>query len=89
VNDIALALEDPQALARQAVVGYEHPVLGDVRTVASPLRLGDPPRPVERAPFLGEHTAEILADVCGYSAERIAELAAVGVFGDPAVEAGG
>jgi crotonobetainyl-CoA:carnitine CoA-transferase CaiB-like acyl-CoA transferase len=82
VNDIAQALGDPQATAREAVVGYEHPVLGDVRTVASPLRLSDSPQPVERAPLLGEHTAEILADVCGYPAERVAELAAVGVFGD-------
>jgi crotonobetainyl-CoA:carnitine CoA-transferase CaiB-like acyl-CoA transferase len=89
VNDIALALGDAQATAREAVVGYEHPVLGDVRTVASPLRLSDSQRPVERAPFLGEHTAEILADVCGYSAERIEQLAAVGIFGDLGAEAGG
>jgi crotonobetainyl-CoA:carnitine CoA-transferase CaiB-like acyl-CoA transferase len=86
VNDLPLALADEQAIAREAVVGYEHPVLGDVRTVATPLRLSDSPRPVERAPFLGEHTAEILAGVCGYSRERIAELAAVGVFGDPGAD---
>src|SRR6266540_1177418 len=89
VNNIALALGDAQAIAREAVVGYEHPVLGEVRTVATPLRLSASPRPIERAPFLGEHTAEILADVCGYSAERIAELAGVGVFGDPGAKAGG
>ena len=33
------------------------------------------------APFLGEHSAQVLADVCGYSRERIDELAALGVLG--------
>ena len=82
VNDVAEALADPQAVAREAVVTYEHPLLGQVRTVDSPLRLGGSARRLGRAPFLGEHTSDILRDVCGYSAERIEELAALGVL-DP------
>jgi crotonobetainyl-CoA:carnitine CoA-transferase CaiB-like acyl-CoA transferase len=81
VNDVGAALEEPQALARGAVVELEHPVLGTVREVASPLRLGDE-APVARAPFRGEHTGSVLAEVCGYSREQIDELAAAGVFGD-------
>jgi len=80
VNDVAAALEDPQTQARGAVLELDHPVLGNVREVASPLRLGDEP-PVARAPFRGEHTASVLSEVCGYSLERIDELAASGVFG--------
>jgi crotonobetainyl-CoA:carnitine CoA-transferase CaiB-like acyl-CoA transferase len=80
VNDVASALEDPQAQARGSIVELEHPALGTVRQVASPLRLGDR-QPLERAPFRGEHTESVLADVCGYSAERIRELATAGVFG--------
>jgi crotonobetainyl-CoA:carnitine CoA-transferase CaiB-like acyl-CoA transferase len=80
VNDVAAALEDPQTVARGSVVEAEHPALGTVRQVASPLRLGDD-APVRRAPFRGEHTESVLAEVCGYDAERIEELAAAGVFG--------
>ena len=81
VNDITRALADPQAAARDAVVEYEHPALGLVRTVDTALRLDGPRQLPERAPFLGEHSAQVLADVCGYSRERIDELAALGVLG--------
>jgi crotonobetainyl-CoA:carnitine CoA-transferase CaiB-like acyl-CoA transferase len=81
VNGVAEALADPQALARAAVVGYDHPVLGEVRTVGTPLRLSTSEPPLDRGPFLGEHTTPILADVCGYSEDRIEELARLGVFG--------
>jgi crotonobetainyl-CoA:carnitine CoA-transferase CaiB-like acyl-CoA transferase len=83
VNDVAAALDDPQAQARASVVETEHPALGTVRHVASPLRLGDE-LPLARAPFRGEHTESVLAELCGYSRERIDELAAAGIFGDEA-----
>jgi crotonobetainyl-CoA:carnitine CoA-transferase CaiB-like acyl-CoA transferase len=54
VNDVEEALRDPQAEARGAVVEYEHPTLGTVRQVASPLRLSGPEPPLRRAPFRGE-----------------------------------
>ena len=38
---------------------YEHPALGTVRQVASPLRLSDADPPVGRAPFRGEHDEEV------------------------------
>ena len=81
VNDVASALEDPQAQARGSIAEIDHPALGRVRQVASPLRLGDE-APLERAPFRGEHTESVLGEVCGYSCERIDELAAAGVFGN-------
>ena len=83
VNDVAEALEDPQTVARGAVVEYEHPHLGTVREVASPLRLsGELPTP-SRAPFLGEHTDAVLREVCGYSDEQTAALREAGAFGRP------
>ena len=81
VNDVATALADPQVGARDGIVSYEHPTLGAVRQVATPLRLGDEPAPVARAPLRGEHTEAVLAELCGYGAERIAELRAAGAFG--------
>jgi crotonobetainyl-CoA:carnitine CoA-transferase CaiB-like acyl-CoA transferase len=81
VNDLAQALADPQAVARENVVEYVHPVLGVVRAVGTAIRLDGLEQPIERAPFLGEHSTQIAREVCGYSAERIDELAALGVFG--------
>jgi crotonobetainyl-CoA:carnitine CoA-transferase CaiB-like acyl-CoA transferase len=82
INDVQAALEDPQVVARGAVVEIEHPRLGTVREVASPLRVGDEERPIRRGPFRGEHTREVLEELCGYSRERIDELATAGAFGD-------
>jgi crotonobetainyl-CoA:carnitine CoA-transferase CaiB-like acyl-CoA transferase len=53
-----------------------------VREIASPLRLsGELPEPA-RAPFLGEHTEELLQELCGYSEERTAQLRDAGAFGE-------
>jgi crotonobetainyl-CoA:carnitine CoA-transferase CaiB-like acyl-CoA transferase len=62
VNDLEAAFEDPQALAREAVVELHHAELGGVRHIASPLRLSGPRRAPTRAPRLGEHTHELLDD---------------------------
>jgi crotonobetainyl-CoA:carnitine CoA-transferase CaiB-like acyl-CoA transferase len=79
VNDVAAALAERQAIARGAVVEYEHPTFGIVRTTRSPLRLSGPDAPLRRGPYLGEHTEEVLRDICGYDAARIDDLVASGV----------
>jgi crotonobetainyl-CoA:carnitine CoA-transferase CaiB-like acyl-CoA transferase len=76
VNGVLEAVEEAR------IVAYEHPQLGTVRQVASPLRLSDGELPVRPAPARGEHTEEVLVKLCGYSAERVRALAAAGVFGD-------
>jgi len=53
VNDV------PGAVGEARIVEYEHPTLGTVRQVASPLRLSDAEPPVGRAPFRGEHDDEV------------------------------
>jgi crotonobetainyl-CoA:carnitine CoA-transferase CaiB-like acyl-CoA transferase len=82
VNTVADALEDDQATARGAVVEVDHPRLGPVREVATPLRVGDERRPPGPGPARGEHTDEVMLELCGYSAGRQAELRAAGVFGE-------
>ena len=64
------------------MVEYEHPRLGTVRQMASPLRLSGAEPPVRPAPARGEHTEEVLVELCGYAPERVRELADGGVFGD-------
>lgn len=81
VQSVAEALADPQTLARGNVTEIDHPNLGAVRTIASPLRLTEGRREPCRAPFRGEHTDDVLAELCGYDADRIAALEARGAFG--------
>ncbi len=85
VNSVEEALEDPQTVARDDIVEHDHPTLGRVRSIRTPLRLADGDesleRPSERGPFRGEHTEQVLRDICGYGPERLRELAGAGVFG--------
>ncbi len=83
VYDVGEALADKQAEARGSVVETEHPSLGTVRQVASPLRVNLDQEPFrhERGPFRGEHTDQVLRDVCGYDDERIATLRDSEAFG--------
>ncbi len=81
VNSVLEALEDPQTLARGDVVEHEHPVLGRVRSIRTPLRLTEGERPPSRGPFRGEHTEQVLVELCGYTPERVRALRAAGVFG--------
>jgi crotonobetainyl-CoA:carnitine CoA-transferase CaiB-like acyl-CoA transferase len=89
INTVEEALVDEQTVARADIVEHEHPVLGQVRTIRTPLRLSQGEesleRPAMRGPTRGEHTAEVLAGLCGYPAEKVRELAAAGAFGDVAV----
>lgn len=81
INDIAAGLQDPQTAARGMIVRTEHPRFGDVRQVASPVRVGEPRDDHRRAPLRNEHADEILSGLLGLSAERVAELAEAGAFG--------
>ena len=85
INDVAGALADPQTIARDDVVEHDHPTLGQVRSIRTPLRLATGADRLERkpsrAPFRGEHTEEVLVDLCGYEPERVRSLRDAGVFG--------
>jgi len=73
----------PAALQEARLVEYDHPELGTVRQVASPLRLSGDEQPARAAPTRGEHTEAVLVELCGYSRERVVELEGAGVFGQP------
>ncbi len=74
-------VEDPQVLARDAVVPIVDPALGPVRQQAPVPRLDRTPLRVARgAPLLGEHTDEVLVELLGLSADEIAALRTDGVI---------
>ena len=57
INDYAEAFADPQIRAREMVVEVDHPTLGRLRTLGSPIKMSEtPPMAARRAPLLGEHT---------------------------------
>jgi crotonobetainyl-CoA:carnitine CoA-transferase CaiB-like acyl-CoA transferase len=81
INDYAEVFADPHLTARQMVVDIEHPVLGAMRALGSPLKLSETPtNPGRPAPLLGEHTVAVLTE-WGFSAAEIASLREAGALG--------
>jgi CoA:oxalate CoA-transferase len=76
-------LTDPQVVARDLFADIDHPKTGPLPYPLRALHIKDPDGPVEmlavRAPFLGEHTAEVLAGL-GVPASDLAHLRAHGVI---------
>jgi crotonobetainyl-CoA:carnitine CoA-transferase CaiB-like acyl-CoA transferase len=72
VNDLP---DDPQMLANEYVVDYDHPAWGPIKVVGSPLILSRTPAdPRGVAPEFGEHTEQVLIDLLGYSWDEVARL---------------
>lgn len=64
VHELAEAFADPQVEALEMVLDVAHPGHGTVRMTGFPLRLEGTPYAIRRpAPELGEHTAEVLAEL--------------------------
>jgi formyl-CoA transferase len=74
INDYAQVFQDPQVLAREMVVDVEHPTLGSIKALGSPIKMSaTPPDVRRRAPLLGEHTEEVLSEM-GFEAGEIETL---------------
>lgn len=71
--DTGEVLTDPHLLARDMIVEVEHPVRGRFLTVGNPIKLSASPTTIGPSPLLGQHRAEILAEL-GYSESQIAAL---------------
>lgn len=71
-------IADPQVAARGILAEDEHPVGGRVRRIRHPIQFEQGLGEVTPAPAIGQHTAEILAEI-GYGPEKVAELLSSGV----------
>lgn len=81
INTLSEVFVDPQIQARGMVQDWHHPVKTDLRLVASPIKMSR--TPVRRdlpPPMLGQHTAEVLSEVLGLSAEQLSPLRGKGVI---------
>jgi crotonobetainyl-CoA:carnitine CoA-transferase CaiB-like acyl-CoA transferase len=75
-------LRDPQVRERDMVVPLEHPRLGLLETLGTPIRpAGAPPFRPAPPPALGADTDAVLGGLLGYPAERLAALRRQGVIG--------
>ena len=71
-------MEDPQVIHQQMFYEESHPRLGTLTLTGSPFRVNSQSaRSEDPAPALGEHTAEVLAEL-GATPSEIAELATLG-----------
>ena len=71
--------EEPSLRESGTIVEVDHPERGPYLSVGCPVKLSDNDVVVERSPLLGEHSAQILGDVLGYSEAEIASLQESGV----------
>ena len=80
INSVAEALGDPHLLERGMIVELEHPALGMVKSLATPVHLDDTPLVYRRhPPRLGEHSDEVAADL-GFDADAITQMRAEGTL---------
>jgi crotonobetainyl-CoA:carnitine CoA-transferase CaiB-like acyl-CoA transferase len=87
VNRLDQLSDDPQLIASGLFENLEDPLIGQIRQLRSPFRVHQPeaskaaghPSADTRAPTLGEHTREALADI-GLSDEQIETLHSAGII---------
>jgi succinate--hydroxymethylglutarate CoA-transferase len=80
INTVKQALAAPQTAARAMVETVQHSTAGEVKMLGIPMKFSGTPASVRSAPpTLGQHSDEVLRDMLGYDAARIATLRANGV----------
>jgi CoA:oxalate CoA-transferase len=66
---------NPQLLAREMILHADHPRFDGLIVAGSPIKtVGEGGAPNTRAPALGEHTDDVLIELLGYDAARVAAL---------------
>ncbi|MBD3197684.1 MAG: CoA transferase [Candidatus Lokiarchaeota archaeon] len=74
------ACEDPQIKAREMVISMDHPKIGEIKNIASPIKMSRTPLKVETlAPKVGQQTKEVLSTL-GYTKEDIKNFKKKGII---------
>jgi len=80
IQRIDEVLDDPQVMARNMRITVEHPTIGPLEMVGNPIKVEDTAETFTPPPLLGQHTEQILTDLLGYSAEKVAALRTAGAI---------
>jgi formyl-CoA transferase len=80
VQDTGEVLTDPHLKEREMIVDIDYPTRGTYQTVGCPVKLSESPAQVTRPPLLGEHTAELLKELCGLDPDEVRALRDDGVI---------
>jgi crotonobetainyl-CoA:carnitine CoA-transferase CaiB-like acyl-CoA transferase len=75
INNFEQVFSMPNVQEREMLIKMDHPTIGELPLVGSPLKMGDthveyrlPP------PLMGEHTEDVLMNLLGYSSGQVAGL---------------
>lgn len=79
-QDTGEVLADPHLKAREMIVDIDYPGRGVYQTVGQPIKLSDSPAEISRPPLLGEHTDDLLKEICGVDDAALAALRGDGVI---------
>ncbi len=79
VLDSGEIFENEHLRERGMLVDIEHPTRGPMTLLGCPIRLSESPAVHRRAPLLGEHTAEVLAEELGLEVSEVEALARTGI----------
>ncbi|MCM3584518.1 CoA transferase [Mesobacillus maritimus] len=79
INKMSDILNDQHLIEREMVVEKEHPKLGSIKMLGTPVKFSRTPGEIKSVPpELGEHTKEILSSL-GYSEEEIRRLSELNI----------
>ena len=74
VQTISEVIDDPQVLANNYIVDFDHPAWGPIKVVAPPYKFSKTPATLRMAaPEFGQHTEEVLLE-SGFTWDEIVEL---------------
>ncbi len=75
ISTISDLVNDPQVIANDYIVDFDHPIAGKLKVVGIPIQFSKTPGAVRLpAPQFGQHTEEVLLDICGYTWDEISEF---------------
>jgi crotonobetainyl-CoA:carnitine CoA-transferase CaiB-like acyl-CoA transferase len=81
IEEFDYPASDPQASRNRYILDLDRRGMGRVKTLGFPIFMSETPARLHRpAPCVGQHSAEILHELLGYSEERIGELAMDGII---------
>jgi len=81
IEEFDYPANDPQVFRNRYILELDRPGVGRIKTLGFPIFMSETPARHNRtAPCLGQHSAEVLHELLGYSEDRIGGLVANGII---------